>query len=163
MSVNQRAVAWAENVIKDPAHENYAENSKHVIESLVSILKANEELEIVKEKWKIVRDAENVLENVASQYFYKIGKETILKLVGFLQRDENSLRSENDRLKKAARYMYLTLGYYGTPHNYDSKNWVNHPITGQLASGILADGGTDARQAHSVVKDLFSQDEIDAW
>lgn len=163
MSVNSNAVEWAENVVKDPTHEYYATNSKHVIESLVAIIKANEELEIAKEPWKIIKDAEYMLENVAPQYFYAIGKKTVLLLMAALQKDETKLRAENDRLKKACRFMYLTLGYYGAPYNYDSKNWVSHPISGGLASGILSDGGSDARQASGVVKELFTQDEIDAW
>lgn len=164
MSVNKCAVEWAENVVKDPAHPNYAENSKHVIESLLSIVKANEALEIVKEKWKVIDNARNVLENVAPEYFYQIGKETILSLVAALQKDDVALRSENDRLKRACRYMHITLGYYGTPYNYDAKNWVFHPMTGEKASGILHDGGKESLDAQAVVKSLgFSSEEIYSW
>lgn len=164
MSINKRAVEWAENVVKDVTHSNYIENSKHVIESLLSIVKGNEALEIVKEKWHVIKEAENVLENVAPQYFFRIGRETILALIAALQKDEAALRSENDRLKRACRYMYLTLGYYGTPYNYDRKNWATHPLTGEIASGIMHDGGRDARDAHAAVHDLgFTQDEIGSW
>jgi len=164
MSINKRAVEWAENVVKDVTHSNYIENSKHTIESLLSIVKANEALEIVKEKWHVIKEAENVLENVAPSYFFRIGRETILALIAALQKDETALRSENDRLKRACRYMYLTLGYYSTPYNYDPKNWVIHPISGERASGIMHDGGRDAKDAQAAVSDLgFTAEEISSW
>ena len=141
MSVNKKATEWAKNVIKDVTHYNYAENSKKVIESLVSIIDTNTALEVVKEKWQVIKDAENVLVNVSPDYFYRIGRETILSLIASLQKDETILRDENDRLKRACRYMHLTLGYYATPYNYDPKTWVTHPISGECASGILHDGG----------------------
>jgi len=59
---------------------------------------------------------------------------------------------EMANLRKAFRYMYLTLGYYGTPYNYDPDNVVYHPVSGQPASGILVDGGSDAREAMEKAK-----------
>lgn len=60
--------------------------------------------------------------------------------------------TEIDNLRKAARYAYLTLGYYATPYNYDSKNIAYHPLTGKAASGIMFDGGSDAREAIEKMK-----------
>jgi hypothetical protein len=51
-----------------------------------------------------------------------------------------------------ARWMYLTLGYYGTEFNYDPNNIVRHPFTGQTCSGIVWEGGYGAREAQERVR-----------
>lgn len=54
---------------------------------------------------------------------------------------------ERKELVACIRYFYLTLGFYRTPFNYDPKNDVRHPITGEVCSGILHDGGREAAEA----------------
>lgn len=72
--------------------------------------------------------------------------------------------TENDRLKRLCRFQWMTLGYYSTPYNYDPKNIVIHPISGEVCSGILHDGGEQAREADEVMKKLgFTADEIRSW
>jgi len=60
--------------------------------------------------------------------------------------------TEVERLRKAVRYLYLTLGYYATDYNYDPKNICYHPLTGQPASGIMFDGPDQAKEAIEKVK-----------
>lgn len=108
--------------------------------------------------------AEHVLKVVSPEYVGKVGRETIEMLTEELSKDEMALRAENDRLKRLCRYQYMTLGYYSTPYNYDTKNIAYHPETGQAASGIMCDGGHDARQASAVSRALgFDGDEICSW
>ena len=74
------------------------------------------------------------------------------------------LVEENDHLKRLCRFQYLTLGYYGTHYNYDPKNIVYNPTSGEPASGVMSDGGHSARQAHFIARDLgFDGDDICSW
>jgi len=69
-----------------------------------------------------------------------------------------------DKLKRLCRFQFLTLGYYATPYNYDDKNNIYHPITGEPASGIKVDGGQEAREANDLIEKLgFTKDEIRSW
>lgn len=113
----------------------------------------------------VIERAREMLKNVTMpEYFLKIGREQIEILIGELEKDETTLREENDKLKRLCRYQYMTLGYYGTHHNYDESKIVYHPMSGKAASGIMEDGGRDARQAQFVARDLgFTGDEICAW
>lgn len=70
------------------------------------------------------------------------------------------MAAEIERLRSLARYMYLTLGFYATPYNYDPQNVCTHPITGEPASGILFDGGDDAREAMKRVNESGLRDYI---
>lgn len=76
-----------------------------------------------------------------------------------------ALIEENRKLKALCRYQYLTLGYYGTPFNYNEKNNVRHPITNEVASGIMHEGGHDARYAHkiAILQLKFTAEEICSW
>ena len=65
-----------------------------------------------------------------------------------------------ETLLRIVRFQYLTLGYYGTPYNYDDKNIVHHPISGEPASGIKWDGGKDAREAGVFIKGLLGDDPV---
>jgi hypothetical protein len=67
---------------------------------------------------------------------------------------EQHILSMNEQEKKdyLFRFMYLTLGYYSTEYNYDSKNIVFHPITGEPCSGIMHDRGHDAKEAMDLVR-----------
>jgi len=60
--------------------------------------------------------------------------------------------TEIERLRKAVRWAYLTLGYYKTKYNYDPKNITYSPITGKEASGIMHDGGEQAQEACEKMK-----------
>ncbi len=75
---------------------------------------------------------------------------------------QEELLEENKKLKKALRFTYLTLGFYGTPYNYSEDSailWIDNT----KIKGILRDGGQDAREASEFVKKLFSRDEILKW
>lgn len=87
-----------------------------------------------------------------------------MSIIEHLENEIEKLREENERLKKLCRIQFITLGYYGTHYNYDQKNIVYHPISGEPASGIMHDGGQDARQASAFARALgFTGDEISAW
>lgn len=61
---------------------------------------------------------------------------------------------ENDRLKRALRYAFLTLGYYGTEYNYQQGP----------CGGVNEDGGRQARDANTMAHRLgFLQSEILGW
>lgn len=80
------------------------------------------------------------------------------------QSEIDLLKAENDRLKRLCRFQAFTLGFYGTPYNYNDANIAYHPISGQAASGIKADGGNDARQCAGVALLLgFTHAEISSW
>lgn len=122
-------------------------------------------LEPTRMKPGVIERAREMVRNVtAPEYFLKIGQECIADLIGELEKDETALREENDKLKRLCRFQFMTLGYYGTHHNYDPKKIVYHPISGEAASGIMQDGGREARQAQFIARDLgFDGDEICAW
>lgn len=67
---------------------------------------------------------------------------------------KQELEDENDQLKRIVRFMYLTLGYYGTLYNYDDGKWMG---------GVLQDRGHDARQATIIAKRSFSAEVICSW
>lgn len=67
---------------------------------------------------------------------------------------KRELEDENDKLKRIVRFMYLTLGYYGTLYNYDEGKWCG---------GVLQDRGHSARQASIVAKMDFTAEEICSW
>ena len=60
------------------------------------------------------------------------------------------LEEEIVDLQRAVRFMYLTLGYYGTIFNYGENAFT----------GIMTDRGHDARQAQLYVQKLFPASEI---
>lgn len=62
---------------------------------------------------------------------------------------------EIEKLKKALRFAYLTLGFYGTPYNYSEESKIRHPFTNEVVGGIMFDGGKDAREASEYVRELF--------
>jgi hypothetical protein len=72
--------------------------------------------------------------------------------------EDNKLKEENEKLKKAVRFLYLTMGFYGTPFNYKTENQHSY-------SGILWDKGHDARYSMKVVSEGlgFTSDEISSW
>jgi len=69
-----------------------------------------------------------------------------------------------DKLKRLCRYQFFTLGFYGTPYNYDDQYIAYHPIDGSPQSGIKHDGGGQAREAKRVMIELgFSPEEVSSW
>jgi len=63
-------------------------------------------------------------------------------------------KTELERYKYLCRFLYLTLGFYATEYNYDDKNIVYHPLTGEPASGIMFDRGRGAREAKEQCKNV---------
>lgn len=67
---------------------------------------------------------------------------------------KQELEDENDKLKRMVRFMYLTLGYYGTVYNYDDGKWMG---------GVLQDRGQQARQATIIANKDYKPEEICSW
>jgi hypothetical protein len=65
-----------------------------------------------------------------------------------------SKMGELEKYKYLSRYLYLSLGYYATEYNYDSKNIVYHPITGKADSGIMAEGLERAKRAMEIINTI---------
>jgi hypothetical protein len=133
---DKELIARAERLLTaGPKATFYAEQSKSVIRLLMDRLEFN--LDEIQALTHEGRQGELEQANVG------------------LADESRKLQEENQKLKAAVRYLYMTIGFYATNYNYKKENWTYHPITGKLASGIMYDMGHDARHASRVVKAIL--------